>query len=72
MYNDETVRQIFGDSDDEAEPFEGFRGVDVHFKMPQNFEENWTKELPNVFDRLVREDSRGQIILLILTIFNCL
>ena len=56
FYNDETVREIFGDSDDEAEPFEGFCGVDVHFKMPQNFEENWTKELPNVFDRLIRED----------------
>ena len=55
FYNDETVRQISGDSDDEAEPFEGFCGVDVRFKMPQNFEENWTKELPNVFDRLIRE-----------------
>ena len=53
FYYDDTVRQIFGDSDDEAEPFKGF---DVHFTMPEKFEDGWKMEFSTAFDRHVRDN----------------
>ena len=38
FYDDQTVRDIFGDSDHESEPFEG-----CPFKMLDNFENNWVQ-----------------------------
>ena len=43
LYEDQTVRRVFGDSDDESEPFEGFN-VDARFKMLDNFGNNRVKE----------------------------
>ena len=44
---------MVGDLDDEAEPFEGF---DMHFTMPDKFEDGWKMELPIAFDRYVSDD----------------
>ena len=41
--------------DDESEPFKGFN-VDVRFKMLDNFENNWEKDRPTMFNRVIPED----------------